>query len=241
MTAAPLVWKDCSVWMDGLALTTQANEMSLGLSVEEKEITTFGSGGYKSRIGGLKDTSLGVKGFMDTSAAIDLDTFTNLGVANRLITTSTDGTAGATAFMFRAGEFEYQHDGGIGDVAPFDLKISATDGLGPVRGKIAAAQGNVSATGQLGSGQNLGAVGSTQYLYASLHIFTAATTITVKVQSDDNSGFSSPTDVATLGPLTAIGGTWMTRVAGPLTDTWWRFNVSAITGTFNVGAALAIQ
>jgi hypothetical protein len=239
VTAAPLVWTDCSVWVDDQALTTQSNELTLNLSVEEKEVTTFGGGGFKQRIGGLRDTECDVKGVEDTSAAIDSDAFTNLGV-QRVVTLSPTGAATATAYMFRAKNFEHQRLGGIGDVAPFSLKMQGSDGVGLVRGQIAAAKGNVSATGALGSAVNLGAVGASQYLYAALHIFTAATTITVKVQSDDNSGFTSATDVATIGPLTTTGGTWMTRVAGSITDTYYRFNVSAITGTFNVAGAIAI-
>jgi hypothetical protein len=207
--------------------------------VEEKEVTTFGGGGFKQRIGGLRDTECDIKGLEDTSAAIDADTFANVGV-QRVVTVSTTGLAAATAYMFKATNFEYQHFGGVGDAATFSLKMMGSDGVGLVRGQVAAAKGNVSATGALGSGLNLGAVGASQYLYAALHIFTAGTTITVKVQSDDNSGFTSPTDVATLGPFTTTGGTWMTRVAGAITDTYYRFNVSAITGTFNAAGAIAV-
>jgi hypothetical protein len=33
----------------------------------------------------------------------------------------------------------------------------------------------------------------------------------------------------------------MTRLAGPFTDAYWRLNVSAITGTFSVAGAIAVQ
>jgi hypothetical protein len=72
-------------------------------------------------------------------------------------------------------------------------------------------------------------------------VFSAGTTITVQVQSDDNAGMSSPTTVATIGPITVVGGTWMTPIAGPITDTYYRMNVSAITGTFSVAGAIGIR
>ncbi len=33
----------------------------------------------------------------------------------------------------------------------------------------------------------------------------------------------------------------MTRLPGPITDTWWRITVTDITGTHTVAAAIAIQ
>jgi hypothetical protein len=93
----------------------------------------------------------------------------------------------------------------------------------------------------LGTGYQLGAVAATQYLYGALHIFTAGTTITVVLESDDNAGFSSATTRATLGPLTTTGGTWATRVAGAITDDYYRFRVTAITGTFSVAGSAGIK
>ena len=110
-----------------------------------------------------------------------------------------------------------------------------------MRGQLAKAKGNVSATGQLGSVLNLGAPTSTQYVYATLHVFSAGATITVEVQSDSSAGFGTPTTRGTIGPITARGGTWMTRVAGPFAaETHWRMNVSAVTGTHSVAGAIAV-
>jgi hypothetical protein len=115
-----------------------------------------------------------------------------------------------------------------------------TNGVGVVRGGVAKAKGNVSSTGATGSVQQLGDVAANEFLYATLHVFSAGTTITVQVQSDDNSGFSSPTTRATFSGVTTAGGNWVTRVAGAITDTYWRFNVSAVTGTFSIAGAIGI-
>src|SRR5690606_8311913 len=109
-----------------------------------------------------------------------------------------------------------------------------------VRGQLAKATGSVDSTGPLGSVLNLGQAASGQHVYASLHVFAAGTTITVLVESDDSADFASPTTQATIGPITARGGTWVTS-AGPITDTHYRLNVSAVTGTFTVAAALAVH
>lgn len=236
-----LVLKDCTTWVDGIPLTTYSNELTLALSIAELDVTTFGGGGFKARAAGLRDVTADLKGFWD-GAVIDADAFTNLGVMARAVSITTDGVAGSPAYLFKAGNFEYSAGGGVGAANPFSLKMMGSDGVGVVRGQLAAAKGSVSATGVLGSAQLLGAVGSTQWLYAAFHVFpVVGTTITVLLESDDNAGFTSPTTVATIGPLTAVGGTWMPRVAGPLTDTYYRFRVSAITGTFTVAGSIAVQ
>lgn len=236
---APIVLTDCTAWVDGLAVTTYTNEMTLKVDIDDQEVTTFGSGGWKSRVGGLRDVDFDLKGFWESTP--DADTWANLGAADRALTVTPDGVAGSLAYMSRVGEFSYEHGGDVGDVDPFSLKAMGTNAYGVVRGQLAAAKQNVSATGVVGSALQLGAASSTQFIYVALHVFTAGTTITVKLQSDDNAGFSSSTDVATIGPITTTGGTWMTRVAGPKTDTYWRLNVSAITGTFNIAGAIGIQ
>lgn len=236
------VLTDCTMWIGGLALTTYSNELSVKETVDDQETTTFGNGGYKSRIGGLKTVDGDAKG--NWESPVDAAGITNLGVADQVVTGSLLGTEGSPAKFFQGGVFDYERLGKVGEVDPFSMSIMGTNGVGVVTGQIAKAKGNVSATGAVGSGlTDLSAndqVGASQFLYAVVHVFTAGTTMTLKVQSDDNAGFSSPTDRITLSAITATGGTWVTRLAGPITDTYFRFNCTAITGTFNIGAAIGI-
>lgn len=226
-------------------MTTDTNEVSLSVEVDEQETTTFGSNGWRSRIGGLRDISMDLSGFYQAGdGSVDADAFNTIGAGGEPITVSPTGQADSTAYAFLGGKFSYEILGGIGDVAPFSLSISATDGVGLVRGKLVAPKQTKSATGVLGSVvtdlSTNDQVSSSQYLYAVLHVFSAGTTVTVQVQSDDNSGFSSATTRATIGPISAVGGTWMTRVAGPISDTYYRMNISAITGTFSVAGFIGI-
>jgi hypothetical protein len=85
-------------------------------------------------------------------------------------------------------------------------------------------------------------VGATQFLYGALHLFgSAATTITVVLESDDNVNFTSATTRITFGPLTAVGGTWGARVSGAIADDYYRFRVTAITGTWSAAAVFGIK
>lgn len=239
---ATLALTDATCWVAGYDFTTDLNQITLGATVDEQDNTTFGSGGYRSRIGGLKDVSAQVAGFWQsaTSPAPDPQAFPDLGVVDRVSTFAPTSTEGSVAYTAQLGKFTYDMFGAVGDVTPFSLNMSGTNAAGLVRGQVAAAKQTKSATGVLGSVQTLGAVGSTQFLYAALHVFSAGTTMTVQVQSAPTAGFASPTTRGTFSAATTTGGLWLTRVAGPITDTFWRLNVSAITGTFSVAGVIAI-
>lgn len=231
---------DATTWIAGRDFTTDLNQIALNVSGDELDNTTFGGGGFRSRIGGLQTVGFDVNGFWQ-AAAPDSVLFADLVTADQVYTVAPDDAETTAAYLFQAGRFGYQALGSIGEVTPFQANAMGTNGVGVVRGQIAKAKGNVSATGATGSGVNLGAVSATQFLYATLHAFTAGTTITVQVQSDSDNTFATPTLRQTIGPITTTGGTWMTRVAGSITDTWFRFNVSAVTGTFSIAGAIGIR
>lgn len=240
-----LALTDATIYIGEYDFTTDSNMVKVNASAEELDATTFGGGGYRSRKGGLRDIEMGVEGFANygtgSSQSPDYQGFVNLGTADQAVTVSPTGVATDVAYMTQLGKFTYETFGEIGQMAPFKLGMKGSNAQGVVRGALGKAKGAVSATGALGSGCQLGAVSATQYLYATFHVHVAATTITVVLESDDNSGFTSAVTRATIGPLTAVGGTWVTRVAGAITDDWYRFRVTAITGTFTVSAAAGVQ
>lgn len=235
---------DAFVYVGGHDFTGDSNQLSLSCEGEQLDKTTFGSAGWREHALGLKTSALNVSGFWQsaTADAVDPEIFPNLGVAGRVTTISDIQTEGQPAYMLQAMKHQYQLLGQIGELAPFSVQGGCSDGVGVVRGQLAKEKGSVSGTGAIGTALNLGAVGASQFVYATLHLFgTAGTTITVVVESDDASNFPSATTRITFGPLTASGGTWGTRVAGSITDTWWRARVTAITGTWTVGCAIGIQ
>lgn len=232
---------DATTWIGGFDATGWLNQMSCNISVDELDNTVFGLGGYRRRIGGLRSVAAQFGGFYEAgSGTPDPEFFTNLGTADRVITVAPDDAETTTAYMWQGGKFRYNPFGQIGEVTPFTLDTSNTNGVGAVRGQVAKAKANVSATGATGTGVNLGNVGASQFLYATLHVFSAGTTVTVTVESDDSAGFTTPTTRITFGPITTTGGTWGTRLAGALGETHYRFNVTAITGTFSIAGAIAI-
>lgn len=242
MSPAPFPLIDCTLWIDDYDFTGDSNKLKVAGMAAPEDSTVFGGGGYRRRTGGVKDVSVAASGFLTMGAGeVEADLFPDLGTADRVITASPTGLAGSVAYLLRATKFDLELLGQHGQLAPWSMNALCSNSQGLLRGQVSRAKGTVSATGALGSGVQLGAVGAAQYLYGSLHIFgTPGTTVTVVLESDDNAGFSSATTRATLGPLTTAGGNWVTRVAGAITDDYFRYRVTAITGTFTIGGAIAV-
>lgn len=244
-----LVLTDLTTLVGGYDMTGDSNEAELSVSVEELETTTFGdpATGQKgrTRIAGLEDVESTINGYWQSGDdAVDPHVFSNLGTALLPITQCPRNLEGAPAYMYRARTFTYQVGGEVGQVLPFELTISGAVGngqVGVVRGRLAARSQAVSQTGPVGTALELGEVAEGQHLYATFHVLSAGTTITALVESDVNSDFSSPTTQMSIGPVTAQGGVWATRVAGPITDTHYRLNVSAITDSFVIAGAIGIR
>lgn len=232
---------DATTWIGALDATGFLNSMSASMSVAELDSTVFGQGGYRSRKGGLKTVAAEYGGFFEAGTGTpDPEIFTNLGVADRVITLAPTATETSVAYMYQGGAFAYSPFGSVGELTPFTLSHMSTNAAGIIRGQVTKAKANVSSTGTTGTAVQLGNVGAAQFLYATLHVFGSGTSLTLVVESDDSGAFSSPTTRITFGPITTAGGTWGTRVAGALAETHYRINVTAVTGTFSIAAAIGI-
>lgn len=230
---------NAEIIVGGLDMSSYLNKAVLATSAAPLDVTTFGQT-FKNMLGGLKDTQLDWDGFW--TSVPDAAQFANLGLPNVPTTVCPQGAETNVAYLFNAGQFTYSEFSKIGDAAPFSAKVMGTDGVsGCVPGQLSALNRSVAATGLIGSAVNLGLLGTGQYLYAAIHALTAAPTITIAVNSGTSSG-STPTQRAIFTAITTTGGFWMTRLAGPIaTDTWWRFNVTAQTGTWTISGAIGIR
>lgn len=233
---------DAFVYVGGYDFTGDTNQVSIDVNHAVNTANTMGSHWAKNILG-VSSVNFQCAGFWNvTDGEQDNQEWGALASTDRVVTfgpgTSTESSP---AYIFRSLTGQYQFGGTHGAVAPFSVSAVGSNGQGVVRGKLAKARGNVSATGATGTGQQLGAVSATEFLYATLHVFSAGTTITIVVESDDNVNFTSATTRATIGPITTAGGTWATRVAGAITDDYYRFRITAVTGTFNIAGAIGVQ
>lgn len=250
MSLNPLVLNDCRIYFDGADLTGYSNKVEADAMVDDLDVTTWASGGYKARVGGLFDSTVKMEGFFQASDLTQPDdaTWADLGVNTTALTflpTST-GAAGDLCYVNRVIEAQTTRQGTIGQV----LKWTAdTKGNWPVaRGQILHPQGTARSSSGNGTGVQLGAVSATQALYVCLHVLsisgTGTPTITVTVQDSVDNTFASPHTTGTFSAATAVGGQTM-RVAGAITNTWYRVTWT-ITGStpsflFAVGAGIAAK
>jgi hypothetical protein len=239
---ANLALTNCTIWVHDTDMSAYLNKVTLRPSVAELPADTFGTAatGWRARLGGgLKTVAMTEDGFWSAPAP-DASDFASLGVGDRAVTVSAQGTEGSIAYLLQAGRFGYDQFGKIGDLVPFSMSAANTNKVGLVRGQLASISRTISGTGQIGSILTLAGPLSTQFLYATLHVFTAATTLTVIVESAPTVGFAAPVTRATIGPITVAGGTFMARVAGAITDGFWRLNATTCTGSFVVAGAIGV-
>lgn len=227
MAAQALI--DARIYIDGHDLSAQANAVALEYAADMKDATTFGQT-TRIHTAGLKSVVASVAGHWDSSAttAVDPALFARLGTEDvPVVIAPAYSAAGDIAFLFRAVHAEYSLDGQVGELFPFTANLEGTGGQPLVRGLFLH---NGSATGNVtGTAIQLGSLSATQYLYAALHVMSGTGALIVKIQSAPASNFASPTDrftFATVATGTPVASEWAARVAGAITDTWWRVSVT---------------
>ena len=223
---------DAHIYANGLDLQGYSNQVILDAAVEDLDSTVFGTTGWRTREAGLKQVTSQVEGFFD-AATLDAEVFTQFaatGIAYSVAPSSAaDGDLAYTSKVMRP---SYHFGGQVGQLIPYTSDVQGY-GTPLVRGKVGHPGGTARTTTGTGTAYQLGALSATQKLYAALHVLSvsgsATPTLTVKVQSDDASGFPSATDRITFTAATATGGQF-SSVAGAVTDDWWRVSWT-IAGT----------
>lgn len=242
------ILRNVRIFVGGVDLTGHSNKIDVAAEVEERDTTNFGSVDlatgqvWKDLIGGIGAWKLGAGGQWQAGdpTMVDDQMWDGLEDVSGW-TAAVAGTVGAAAYVGKALESSYMLGGAHGDVAPWTGAASGTGALG--RGAILHPPGTArTATGN-GTAVQVGAIPDEWVAVANLHVLsvagTSTPTITVKIQSDDNSGFTSPTDRLTFAAATAVGGQSLTLL-GPIADTYWRaiWTISGTTPSFLLVASL---
>lgn len=222
------------LFVGGADLTSRSNKVELASEVEEKDVTNYGSGGWKEVLGGLFSTAVGGEGQWEAGdlGKIDDDAWAALGAVHGYTICPDTADVASVAWLSQAMRAQYKLGGQVGDVAPW---MWAAAGSWPLaRGKVLHPPGTARTVTGDGTAVEHVAVSATQYLYATLHVLSVAgtdtPTITVTVESDVDALFDgSETTQISFDAATAIGGQIM-RAAGPITDTFYRVT-HTITGT----------
>jgi predicted secreted protein len=118
--------QDYKVTVGTTVLSDSINSVTLDITTDEIETTAFGAaGGYRTRIGGLKDASVSLDFHQDFGAgAVDALLFPLMGstVAVSIAPTSGTITASNPLYSFTALVTQYQpYAGAVGDLATFSV------------------------------------------------------------------------------------------------------------------------
>jgi hypothetical protein len=214
------------LYIDGYDVSTDHQALDMVFSKAELDTTPIDLTAHR-RIGGVRDWQLTHSGFNEQGTG-KIDPLLNAwqaGTAAKAVTfCPATGVYDDPAYSGSGLHFNYSIGGKVGDVQPFAGAMFGHD--------VNAFRGTIMATGEktadgTGTIKQLGAVSTTQKLYAVLHVtaVTAAAenSLAVKVQSASLQAFGSPTNrIAFAAVTTAVTGEYATPIAGEITDTWWR-------------------
>lgn len=237
-----LVLLDARLFVGGVDLSGMGNKIELGEEWEAKQTTNWRSGGAVEVIAGLGKVDASAEGQWEAGDNTKVD---DALWANRRVlepwsasaSNASDTAAGNLMYLTQMLRTKASIWGDVGEVAGWNLSAAGNWPL--VRGQSAHPSGVARTATGTGTAVQLGAVAANRYLYANLHVLsasgTATPTITVSVQSDDNSGFTTPTTrgsfaAKTAANVTAGAGAEGIRIVGPFTDDWWRVSWT-ISGT----------
>jgi hypothetical protein len=244
VTFTPQVLTDVRLYYAAADLTGFSNKVELSAKAESLDRTTFTSDGWNERIGGLFSGALAADVFWQAGdLSMPDDSFwANLGVATVPVTAvPTGGAVADLAYLTRALQTDYQPGAKVGELLM--SSVSAETNWPIARGQILHPQGTARTTTGAGTAVQLGAVDADHALYVTLHVMSYVDgSLTVAIDSDNDSGMGSATTQGTFTASTALDGQTM-KIAGGIADDWWRASWSisgGVTHSFLFAVAAGI-
>lgn len=223
MALTATVLTDVRLYLAGADLTGRGNKIDVQASAEDLKTTNWASNGWTERVGGLFDGTFAAEGQWQAGddGMPDDVAFASLGVSTIPVTAvPTSGAVGSLAYLTRALETKYQLGSDVGQVLMWSA--DAKTNWPYARGEVIHPQGTARTASGSGTARQLGVLSSAQAMYVNLHVLSYTDgSMTVTVESDDNSGMTTPTTRGTFTAATALGGQAM-RIVGPIADDWWR-------------------
>ena len=230
------VMTDGCTLLDEFDVSAQITDWAdVSATVDIREKTPLRNGGFRSYLPGLVTARTSIAGHADYAAG---GVAAEFGVAERgadtLLTLAPQGadTEGDRVIIHR-GLIESMQapQGGVGDIAGFSL--NSRGNAAQTVGYVAAPLTSYSTSGLTGTGVNIAGPSADQKVHAALHVTAASgTDLAVKIQSDDNSGFTTATDRITFSTVSAVNSQYLTVDGDLSTETYWRAVITVASGTF---------
>jgi len=202
---------NASVLIGDLDASPFTNKVTSQVTVEMLDATVCGTGGFRSYSPGLRNGELSAEGFADYAVGGTFEKLSTPDGGTSTLMSMAPIAPGATLTAgdpccFMRGPLDQMTvgpDGEAAGLAKFGIHIAndSVFAMGVVLHPIATRSTTASGTAVAMTGPTL-----TQTLWAGLHVTTGSGgTLTVRVQTDDNSGFTTPTTritfTATTGPV----------------------------------------
>ena len=173
-----LVLTNVRAFQGGCDFTGAGNKVAFGSEVEEKDTTTFGSGGWKEVIGGLIESDVTSEGYWEAGddAKVDDRLWADLAGLEAYSVGPSGATVGELAYLTKLLHSSYTLLGQVGDVAPWSAKGKGSWPV--VRGAWGHPPGTARTATGTGTAVQLGAVTAGQRLYAAVHVLSVSGTST---------------------------------------------------------------
>lgn len=237
---------DCRLFSPGADLSGASNKIELSSEIEDKDTTNYRSAGWKEVIGGLGSAEISGEGQWEAGdpSLVDNASWADLGGRGPYTVCPNDSVVGALTYFTYGMRADYKLGDAVGEVAPWTGTVKSSWPL--VRGQIGHPPGTARTATGTGTALNLGAIPLGKRLYAALHVLSAAGTtpsITARIESDDASGFTTPTTQLTFAAATAAGGQILRGDGTALADTYYRvaWTISGTTPSFMFAVSLGIR
>ncbi|MFA5313223.1 MAG: hypothetical protein WC375_07925 [Methanomassiliicoccales archaeon] len=228
--ATPYLLRDCKFYGEGYDLSGSLNRGKLSIDVNILDTTPFNVSST-TKIAGMLKASLDFDGYYEAgSGLIDDILDSQIGAAEVPYSVyPNDAIAGSIGFSFAMLAERLARSGKYGDLLILNLNGQSS---GPVFRQTLMELGSKSAGGN-GTARQIGAVAAGQKAYGIVHVLSGSGTLGLKLQSSATAG-GTYVDRATFTSLTGIGAQIAASAAGPITDTYWRFQWTVSDGPFSV-------
>jgi hypothetical protein len=234
-----------TVFVGAYDLTNDLNKLDGSYNPNFLDATTFGSGGWRTRLQGLIDVDFMVEGFNDFSATgIDADMAPLLGSINVVtVTPNSTATAGNAAYLFRALAVGDHAGATVGELATVGMPFKGQTQM--VSGFVSAPQASRTATGSASVVQ--AGTSSSGQIWATRHVFSAAggsPTLASWIEQATNAAMIGAVTRVAFSTATSAGGEWVSASITTTAGSYWRASWvfgGTNTPTFDFGISFAIR
>jgi hypothetical protein len=239
---------DIRWYLGQAAVACNAKSATLQNECAALDSTAICTTGWVEVIPGLKSGSFSLELMQDfDEAALDELMFPLVGVSGTPQSMSIGSAVGAPGYVWRSKVGSYTPiTGNVGEIAGAAVSGVSTGAI--ARGQVIASDTTAVTASGTGTAVQVGALTASQEMLVGLHVPTVAgttPTLAVTIQSDNASGFPSPTGRLTLSTATpTTNRAQIGTIAGAVTDDWWRVSYT-ITGSggpsFNFAVVVGVR